>query len=242
MRNLVEASTARCPRCRMTNRWCICAARREVPCPLGIDVLMHSREQYRPTSTGHLIPRVFPEAAVHPWPREQPPGPEGIRRPGRECWILHPHGQSPPAGANPAGVQVLLLDGVWSEATRMAQVVAGWGRLVALPMTGASRFWLRSQQDGGRFSTVEALLFLLDWFGLAAAHDELRRQFELHVYACLRVRGRTDLAAEFLRGSPIREAFPDLLAQLHAPRPLVVAPGTRHRRAAGRDGNDAAPV
>ncbi len=236
MRHLIEASTARCPRCRMTNRWCICPAGREVGCPLAIDVLMHAREQFRPTSTGHLIPRVIPEARVHLWHRERPALPDGLQRPGRECWILHPHGQSPPVGAEAAAVQVVLLDGVWSEATRMAHAVAGRGRLVNLPMTGASRFWLRSQQVGGRFSTVEALLFLLDWFGLEAARDELRRQFELHVYACLRVRGRTELAAEFLRGSPIREAFPELLAQLHAPRPLVVAPGLPHHRASGAPG------
>lgn len=223
----------------MTNRWCICPAGREVRCPLAIDVLMHARERFRPTSTGPLISRVIPEARVHVWHRERPEIPASLPRPGRHGWVLHPHGQPPPAGVAPEEVQVVLLDGVWSEATRMAQAMAGWGRLVSLPMAGASRFWLRSQQDGGRFSTVEALLFLLRWFGLESAHEELRRQFELHVYASLRVRGRTELAAEFLRGSPIREAFPDLLAGLHAPRPLVVAPGARHRRASGQPAADA---
>ena len=78
---------------------------------------------------------------------------------------------------------------------------------------------LRAQQDGGRFSTVEALMFLLHRFGLAEAHEALREQFELHVYASLRSRGRKETAAEFLAGSMIASAFPALLAQLQVRRP-----------------------
>lgn len=199
----------------------MCAALREVRCPLEIDVLMHHREQFRPTSTGHLIQRVLPDSRQHLWRRERRLAAAELQVPGRDLWILHPQGHPAPAGARPEAVQVVLLDGVWSEASAMAQEISGWGRRVSLPMTGESRFWLRSQQDGGRFSTVEALLFLLRHFGLAEAHDELNRQFELHVYASLRVRGRKDRAEEFLRASPVPAAFPELLAQLQVRRPLV---------------------
>lgn len=124
-----------------------------------------------------------------------------------------------PDHAAPEKVQVLLLDGAWREATLMAQEVAGWGRRVRLTMAGESRYWLRTQQSGGRFSTVEALAFLLGALGLEEARAELSLQLELHVYAGLRARGHRELAEEFLRGSPLRERLPDVIARLNERRP-----------------------
>jgi hypothetical protein len=47
----------------------------------------------------------------------------------------------------------------------------------------------------------------------------LRLQFELHVYANLRARGRKEAAAKFLAGSPVAAALPDLIEQLNVRRP-----------------------
>jgi hypothetical protein len=60
---------------------------------------------------------------------------------------------------------------------------------------------------------------LLAALGLKQAEAQLRLQFELHVYAGLRTRGAKVKAEEFLASSPIREAFPELLAQMHQRRP-----------------------
>ena len=219
MRRVVRGSTVRCDRCRLPLRWCVCAGLCEVRCPLRIDVLAHHREPHRPSSTGNLIRRVFPEARHHVWRRERQFRADELRVPGRELWVVHPQGGPVPDGAAPANVQVVMLDGSWGETSAMAREIVSWGRTVSLPMAGASRYWLRAQQDGGRFSTVEALMFLLHRFGLADAHDALREQFELHVYASLRSRGRKEIAAEFLAGSMIGSAFPALLAQLQVRRP-----------------------
>ena len=219
MRSVVRGTTVRCERCRLPPRWCVCAGLREVRCPLEVDVLAHHRECHRPTSTGNLICRVLPESRHHVWRRERHIDADQLRAAGRELWIVHPHGSPVPAGAASENVQVVLLDGAWGEASAMAREISSWGRMVSLPMTGESRYWLRAQQDGGRFSTVEALLFLLRGFGLESAHDTLCAQFELHVYASLRARGRKETATEFLRGSVIAAAFPGLLAQLNTRRP-----------------------
>lgn len=219
-RSLILNQAVRCERCRFAPRWCICAAHREIPSPLGVDVLIHEREVRRPTSTGRLVTRVMAGSRQHVYHRERPPGREEIYRPGRELWILHPRGEAVPAGADLAQVQVLLLDANWSEAARMATHVAGWGRLVRLPEAGASRNALRRQEQAGKYATVEALLFLLAALGLNETEQQLRLQFELHVYAGLRTRGAKEQAEEFLASSPIREAFPALLAQLRERRPL----------------------
>lgn len=224
-RSVVLNATARCARCGLTPRWCICAAHAAIHSPLELMLLTHKRELYRPSSTGNLITRVFPAAQRHVWHPERPLEAAQVVDPERETWVLHPNGLPAPRAATAADVQVLLLDGSWSESAGIARTVSSWGRLVQLPLGGPRRFWLRSKQDGGRYSTAEALLFLLDAFGLEAQREALRVQFELHVYANLRARGNTELAAAFLRDSVIAAALPDFLAQLHRRRPQVARQG-----------------
>ena len=220
MRSVIRRPTPRCAACLLPPRWCICAAQRAIPCSLQIDMLTHQRELTRPSSTGNLIKRLLPATRQHRWRADQPVSAGSVVTPGRDVWILHPHGEPVPATGELDATQIVLLDGSWSEASAMAGQVASWGRLVSLPMQGDSRFWLRTQQEGGRFSTMEALLFLLEAVGQAELCHELRIQFELHVYAGLRSRGRTDLAAQYLEGSIINTALTDYLVELHRRRPL----------------------
>lgn len=222
-RSVVLNATARCSRCSLTSRWCICAAHVDISTPFELALLTHKREIFRPSSTGNLITRLFPAARRHVWLPDQPLPREQVVTPTREVWVLHPNGLPVPADVEPGNVQVVLLDGSWSESAGMARTVASWGRLVQLPLNGTSRFWLRAKQEGGRYSTAEALMCLLDMFGLAAQREDLRVQFELHVYANLRARGNAELAAQFLRDSAIGEALPEFLAQLHTRRPLALS-------------------
>jgi hypothetical protein len=219
MRRLALSLDQRCERCRLPPRWCVCAGERPIRTPLQVDIVIHDRERHRPSSTGNLIARVLPGARLHRWHNDSAAPPPDLLSPDRETWLLHPHGAPPPAAADPARVQAVLLDGAWAEAAAMARVLAPHGRLVALPVAGESRYWLRTQPEGGRYATAEALMFLLGALGLGAAREELRVQFELHVYAHLRARGRAELAEKFLAASPVRAAFPDLIAQLNTRRP-----------------------
>jgi DTW domain-containing protein len=221
MRSVVLKPTIRCEQCQLPPRWCICAATQTIDCPLGIDLLLHQRELGRPSSTGKLIARLFPRAQTHVWQTNTPFDPASLDDPDRDIWILHPFGSAMPEMADPSQTKVVLLDGLWNETAGMTRTLAGKGRLVRLPLLGESRYWLRSQQqDAGRFSTAEALLFLLETFHLNAAASTLREQFELHVYANLRARGRVDLAAKYLEESPLLQALPQFMASLQQRRPL----------------------
>lgn len=213
-RSVVLNQTVRCGGCLHPPRWCICASLRRVDCPFAVDVLMHHRERLRPTSTGQLITRLVPSARSHLHVPGRPVEREQLLRAGAVTWLLHPQGESMSAAPLPANLQVILLDGSWRQAGGMARELSGWGQKVSLPMSGESRYWLRAQQEGGRFSTMEALLFLLQAAGLQAQHEQLRLQFELHVYAGLCVRGNKALAARFLATSPLREAMPDQVQAL----------------------------
>jgi len=182
--------------------------------PLKVDVLMHHMEAWRPSSTGHLINRVVGGTALHVFRKERPLLREEIVQPGRELWILHPTGDELPPSAPPAGVQVLLLDGTWIQSTDMMHAVDSWGHRVSLPMAGESRYWLRAQAADDRFSTVEALLFLMAALGMKAEHAQLQLQFELHVYAGLCARGKKADAADYLFSSPVSEILKGLIPTL----------------------------
>lgn len=218
-RSVVKNPTLRCVRCQHVPRWCVCEGLRTVECPVAVDVMMHSREFFRPSSTGHLIQRVVTGARTHVWRHDLAPAREQVVRPGKDLWVLHPLGEPMPAEAVPANVQLLLLDGSWGEAADMKKDLEGWGRRVSLPMTGTSRYLLRAQQGPGQFSTMEALLFVLNAMGLREVHEALRVQLELHVYAGLRTRGQSVMAADFLATSPLRTALPEVIARMHPQSP-----------------------
>lgn len=228
-RSVILAGTIRCDGCCLPPRWCLCEALRPVTSRVAVDVLIHRRENWRPTSTGKLIARTLVGARTHVYQRVDPPTLAAVQRPGRELWILHPQGEPVerlvPRPVDHPAPQVLLLDGNWAQAGEMLRQVQGWGRAVRLSQAGASRYWLRSQEHLERFSTAEALIAVLQALGDPGAADRLGLQFELHVYATLRARGHKEAAAEFLAGSSLPRAFPEFLDRLHERRPNPSEPG-----------------
>jgi DTW domain-containing protein YfiP len=218
----------------MAPRWCICAGARAVRLPFAVDVLMHNGEAWKPSGTGNLIRRIVTGARRHMYHNQIPPRREdvypaasGDGGAGRTTWILHPRGDAladvvrdgdshggPLALEN---LQVLLIDGTWAQATDMLRHAGGWGRKVSLPasaLPGGSRYWLRAQHHPAHFSTIEALMGLLNALGCGRECVALREQFELHVYASLLARGHKTRAGQFLADSPIKNSMPGLVQTL----------------------------
>jgi len=220
-RSVVLGKSLRCERCRLSPRWCICEAFAPLALPIGVNVLMHLRESYRPTSTGRIIQRIIPAARIQVYQHDAPLRRDAFVNDDQPLWILHPQGEPIHDEPTPPHLEVLLLDGSWREAARMMHEVRSWGRLVNLPMTGPSRYWLRGQQSEGTYSTIEALMFLLRSLGLQAEHESLQQQFELQVYAGLRARGDKASAERYVVDSPIRQVYANLLEKLSIRRPRV---------------------
>lgn len=204
-RSVVLQGAERCDGCRLPPRWCVCGGLETITLPLAVDVLQHRGEAWKPTSTGHLLGRIVTGARIHVWdPRQPSASLPALSRSGHEMWILHPNGEPWPAEIPPR-VQLVLLDGTWTQANEMLRTLGGAGRRVALPPpTAPSRFWLRTQHEPGNVSTLEALLLALAAMGRTSERDSLEALFELHVYASLKVRGKKTLAAEYLESSPVK--------------------------------------
>lgn len=226
-RSVVLAGAARCPRCCLQPRWCVCDALPAVVAGIQVHVLIHRQEQHKPSSTGRLIARTVEGARCHLYQR-------GNRffasaslssadlLPDRETWILHPHGEPAPSAVGTAHrlpPQVVLLDGTWRQAAEMLRACDGLGRCVRLPEQGPGRYWLRDHDAPAHVSTAEALLGVFGAVGDTEAERRFRLHFELHVYATLLSRGRRDVADRYLAGSPLREAIPDFLERLVTRRP-----------------------
>ena len=238
-RSVVLAGTGRCDGCRLPPRWCVCGALPKVDTSLAVDILIHRREQWRPSSTGALLARTLSGARLHihrpdPWSRECPGLPPALLRPGHECWVLHPQGEQVgaqvPLASRPLPMQVVLLDGNWREAGEMLRLVnaaAGTAaregaapiRVVRLPGGAPGRFWIREAPAPEQLSTAEACGAILGVLGETAAAERLRLHFELHVWATLRARGKVAEAKAYLAESPLTAAIPAILAALETRRP-----------------------
>jgi DTW domain-containing protein YfiP len=215
-RSVVLAGAARCPRCSLPPRLCVCDALPPVETRLAVHVLIHKHEQRKPSSTGNLIARAVTNAACHVYERVSRHFPAtGLRADAlaadRELWILHPGGEPLPAASAPEDnpncnrIQILMLDGTWRQAGEMLRSVEGLGRCVRLPESAAepSRYWLRDQPQPSHVSTAEALVHVLHALGEADAARQLRLHFELHVYATLLARGKREMAERYLGHSPL---------------------------------------
>ena len=230
-RSVVRAGAARCPRCSLPPRWCVCDLLPAVATRLQVHVLIHRHEHHKPSSTGRLVARAVIGAACHVYQRAtrfHPASgfPADAVAPGRVPWVLHPRGEPLPAAdpADPPGQPVILLDGTWRQAGEMLHACEGIGRCVRLPDAGAepSRYWLRDQPAMDRLSTAEALLGVFAARGEVEAERGLRLHFELHVYAMLLARGRREMAERYLGHSPLLDAAPEAVAILAARGPDAV--------------------
>lgn len=230
-RSVVLAGAARCPCCQLQPRWCICDAIPPVDTAVGVHVFIHRHEHGKPSSTGRLVARVVNGANASIYQRQSrffPAAafPTESLAADRELWILHPTGAPLPAATTETTAatrrrpQILLLDATWRQAGEMLRSVEGLGRCVRLPESTAepSRFWLRHQAEPTHVSTAEAVMGVFRGIGETAAAERLRLHFELHVYAMLLARGRRELAARYLGGSPLSDALPGFLADFHARR------------------------
>lgn len=148
--------SSRCGRCRYRRELCLCPDIPRVDTRTRFLVLRHALETWKPSNTGRLVALALPNSALHPVGERDVPLPEAeLAAPG--TWLLYPEGPPPPTGAPPPA-RLVVLDGSWPQARRMAQRIPALRALprLALPPPPPRPRMRRSSRPAA-MATLEAV-------------------------------------------------------------------------------------
>ncbi len=150
----------RCVRCMMRPEVCLCPLPR-VPNRTPVVIVRHRLEAFRPTNTARLAALALAQAELYEFGRLGVAGTDApLRVPG--TWLLFPDGP-PLAPHAPRPARLLVLDGTWPQARRMAhrlEAVRGLPRF-ALPAPAEASDRLRTEPHREGMATLEAIAHAL---------------------------------------------------------------------------------
>jgi DTW domain-containing protein YfiP len=183
----------RCAGCRVLPSHCLCALRPVLPVRAGMCLLMADIEPLKPSNTGWLIADVVADTFAFSWARTEvdPALLALLADPQWQPYLVFPaevvEGGRPVTGELPAGVAdgkrplFVLLDGTWSEASRMFRKSP---YLDALPVLSLQReqlsnYKLRRSQRDEAFCTSEVAALCLALAGEAHAAETLEAYLDV---------------------------------------------------------------
>ena len=186
----------RCPACALPVEACLCASARLLQLATRVVVFVHRREVHKTTNTARLVALTLASSELRTVGlAEDRAGYDGLEQDGRLTLLLFPSAHSvelTQALAGPLPITLLVPDGNWRQARRMATKEAQLARLAAvhLPAGLARRFELRKHPQPERLSTFEAIARALGILEGPAVQHELERILELKVQRTLQTRGQ----------------------------------------------------
>jgi len=196
---------ARCPRCRLFRRVCICSIIPVLETGTRLILLVHRDEERKPTNTGRLATLSLSNSELVR---------HGAR--GEETTLAWPAGSQPvllfpEEGARPiasyAGldrpVTLIVPDGTWRQAAKMKKRLPALAEVptVSLPEGDATRYRLRAERREGGLATIEAIARALGVLEGPVIEGALTELFQIMVERTLWVRGQLG-AAEVRGGIP----------------------------------------
>lgn len=177
----VASNANKCATCGLLHRFCACSSpawqisRQQLSsCRIALTTILHSRELGRGTSTHRLLGHIFPDADTYTVKRRGDGYWGHIEAlcavDGRTPFVLFPSATAVPVRDACAGlprdrIRLIVLDGHWAEASRLASIVPPTVQFVALSPTeqGPSLFQAcRTQPAEGKLCTAEAVGCALD--------------------------------------------------------------------------------
>lgn len=172
MRRLFPANAIpRCPVCGVHQERCFCARFLRFGTRTRFVFLQHPQEARKPTNSVKLACRILENASTLAWDRTQVP------RFGADAFLLYPSPDALEFTAEELArpCTVVVPDGTWSQASRIASVltkVAPLPRRV-LPMGEGTRWTVRQSDDPTRVSSAQAAAAVLGLAGEIAAAEHL---------------------------------------------------------------------
>lgn len=196
------ALLVRCPRCRVAERYCMCAWQPQVQANSAVCLIMYDTEPLKPSNTGWLIADVVRDTFAFSWSRTEvdPELLALLADPQRQAYVVFPGHYAYPEqqvvetldgtamGKRPLFV---ILDGTWQEARKMFRKSAYLQHLPILSLSpeGLSRYYLRHSDRAEHLSTAEVAsvcLELADDSSAAQALADWFARFNRHYLAAKR--------------------------------------------------------
>lgn len=160
MRRVYPASTsiARCPICGVHEHRCFCADFPVLATRTRIVFLQHPQEAKKPTNSARLACRILSNASIATWSRTEPPAfPD-------DSIFLYPSPDATELTSEEltGSVTLIVPDGTWSQASRIASVLkAKPYRRRILPLGNATNWTVRQSDDPERISSAQAVAMAL---------------------------------------------------------------------------------
>jgi DTW domain-containing protein YfiP len=185
---------ARCHRCRMHAALCVCALISPIETRTRLVLIIHRREDRKPTNTGHLAAACLPNSEVLVRGHAASPTPPFTWDASTRPLFLFPHpGAIPIAELPPSERPVTLVvpDGNWRQAAKVRTRVPGLGDVpcVSIAPDRPTMYRLRHETRDQGLATMEAIALAFGVLEGAHVRDALERVFHAMVEATLRSRG-----------------------------------------------------
>jgi len=179
-RATADAAHARCPRCLLQRRVCLCAAIPTVATRTRVVIVRHHLERWRSSNSGRLAHLALPNSEI-----VEHGGDAGTAAlpPLDGAWLVFPESEPALAAPVPPPRQLVVLDASWSQARRMFRKLAALRGLpiLRLPDDAMPVARLRDSPGPGRVSTIEAIARALRLVEGDAAAAPLEALFALAV-------------------------------------------------------------
>lgn len=171
---------------------CICSRIPQLTSRAHFLVLRHAKERWRSTNTARIAALALSDTQIVDYGLAgQPPLDHTALASGAYLLFPGPSPTAPPIPRDMGPVQIVVPDGNWHQAGRLARrLLRSPGvQCFAISNTKRAAHTLRRTKDDRRLSTIEAMAAALDWIGEPENADSLRQIYRRMVEASVAGRG-----------------------------------------------------
>ena len=176
---------------------CICALIPRFDLATRLVLVMHKREEHKPTATGPLALLALPNSELRVHGHQEAPLDFGdLDAAGRRTLLLFPGEAATPLDADfvardPRPVTLVVPDGNWRQAARMGKRLPGLAHaaMVRLPEGAPTRWGVRRELHEQGLSTFEAIARALGVLESPAVQAGLEELFDLMVQRTFLAKG-----------------------------------------------------
>ena len=188
----------RCVRCRMHVALCICGYIPRYDLATRLVLVMHRREEKKPTATGPLALEALSnsELRIHGH-EERPLDLSDLNVPSRRTLLLYPADDAPVLSRellsrDSRPVTLVVPDGSWRQAAKMGRRLPGLahGEMVRLPEGVPTAWGIRRESQVEGLATFEAIARALGIIESPAVQSGLEALFRLMVERTIQTRGQ----------------------------------------------------